>query len=192
MPYAAYVLLYLVLEALAFWGVSQLIGVGWALLGVFVLMAVGAVGVSGALRAEMARASHGNATIGQFAGGTALALAGGALTVIPGYLTSAVGVLLLFRPTRELVRSMMASSLQKRVEDFGVRVYDISSAGRAGTSYGTFGDGNGRNGSTAYNDGTGYPGDIIDDASGDDAFERDIEQWSKNARPEDFGGTGEK
>ena len=192
MPYAAYVLLYLVLEALAFWGVSQLIGVGWALLGVFVLMVVGAVGVSGALRAEMARASHGNATIGQFAGGTALALAGGALTVIPGYLTSAVGVLLLFRPTRELVRSMMASSLQKRVEDFGVRVYDISSAGRPGASYGTFGDGNGRTGSTSYNDGTGYPGDIIDDAGSDDAFERDIEQWSKNARPEDFGGTGEK
>lgn len=174
MPYAAYFFLYLLLEALAFWGVSQLIGVGWALAGIFILMVVGAVGASGAMRAEMLRASHGQASIGQFAGGTALAMAGGALTVMPGYVTSAIGVLLLFRPTRELIRSSMAASLRKRIETFGVQVYDASAMGRRATSYGTFG-----------------PGDVIDaepePAKGEE-LDAEIEQWSRNARPEDFGG----
>lgn len=171
MPYAAYFLIYLILEALAFWGVSQLIGVGWALAGIFILMIVGAVGASGAMRAEVARASHGRASIGQFAGGTALAMAGGALTVLPGYITSAVGVLLLFRPTRDLIRQSMAVSLRKRVETFGAQVYDVSNMQRHATSYGTFGDGSASE-------------EVIDS--------EEIEKWSRDARPEDFGGPSER
>ena len=63
----------------------------------------------------------------------------------------------------------MAKSLQKRVEDFGVQVYDVSPMKRHGASYGTLGDGEG----------------VID--AEPDPSDEDIENWSQNARPEDFG-----
>lgn len=172
MPYAVYVLLYLLLEALAFWGVSQLVGVGWALFGVFALMIIGAFAASGALRRELHRASAGRTTIGQFAGGTALVAAGWALAVVPGYLTSVIGAVLLFGPTRELVRTSMAASLNKRVEQFGAQVYDAAGMRRRATSYGSFGSGTGS---------TDVTGQVID--------ESEIEQWSRDAKPEDFGET---
>lgn len=165
-------LAYFLIEALAFWGVSQLIGVGWALLGIFILMVVGALAASPALRSELERASSGAGSVGQFAGGTALVAAGWALAIIPGYVSSVIGLLLLVRPTRELVRKSMANSLRKRVEDFGVQVYDVSPMKRRSASYGSF-----------------APGDVID-AEPDTApapSDEEIENWSRNARPEDFG-----
>lgn len=163
------IIAYFLIEALAFWGVSQLIGVGWALFGIFALMLVGALAASPALRSELARAQTGNGSVGQFAGGTALVAAGWALAILPGYVTSVIGLLLLLRPTRELVRRSLAKSLQKRIEDFGVQVYDASPMKRRSTSYGTFGDGEG----------------VID--AEPDPSDEDIENWSQNARPEDFG-----
>lgn len=163
------ILVYFLIEALAFWGVSRLVGVGWALVGIFALMLIGALAASPALRSELERASSGNGTVGQFAGGTALVAAGWGLAIIPGYVTSLTGLILLLRPTRELVRKSMANSLRKRVEDFGVQVYDASPMKRRSTSYGTFGDG-----STVI-DAEPDPSDV------------DIENWSRDARPEDFG-----
>lgn len=163
------ILVYFLIEALAFWGVSRLVGVGWALVGIFALMLIGALTASPALRSELERASSGNGTVGQFAGGTALVAAGWALAIIPGYVTSLTGLILLLRPTRELVRKSMANSLRKRVEDFGVQVYDASPMKRRSTSYGTFGDGS-----------------TVIDAEPDPSDE-DIENWSRDARPEDFG-----
>lgn len=165
MPFLAYFLI----EALAFWGVSRLVGVGWALVGIFALMLIGALAASPALRSELQRASSGNGTVGQFAGGTALVAAGWALAIIPGYVSSLTGLMLLLRPTRELVRKSMANSLQKRVEEFGVHVYDASPMKRRSTSYGTFGDGS-----------------TVIDAEPDPSDE-DIATWSRDARPEDFG-----
>lgn len=164
------ILAYFLIEALAFWGVSQLVGVGWALVGIFALMLIGALAASPALRSELERASSGNGTVGQFAGGTALVAAGWALAIIPGYVSSLIGLMLLLRPTRELVRKSMANSLRKRVEDFGVQVYDASPMKRRSTSYGTFGDGS-----------------TVIDAEPDPSDE-DIATWSRDARPEDFGG----
>lgn len=163
------ILLYFLVEALAFWGVSRLVGVGWALVGIFALMLIGALAASPALRSELERASSGNGTVGQFAGGTALVAAGWALAIIPGYVTSLTGLILLVRPTRELVRKSMANSLRKRVEEFGVQVYEVSPMNRRSTSYGTFGDGS-----------------TVIDAEPDPSDE-DIKNWSRNARPEDFG-----
>ena len=94
-------LAYFLIEALAFWGVSQLIGVGWALVGIFALMLIGGLTASSALRSELERASAGSGTVGQFAGGTALVAAGWALAILPGYVTSITGLLLLIRPVRE-------------------------------------------------------------------------------------------
>ena len=163
------IIAYFLIEALAFWGVSQLVGVGWALFGIFALMLVGALAASPALRSELARAQAGNGSVGQFAGGTALVAAGWALAILPGYVTSVIGLLLLLRPTRELVRRSLAKSLQKRIEDFGVQVYDASPMKRHSASYGTFGDG----------------GDVID--AEPEPSDEDISKWSENARPEDFG-----
>lgn len=163
------ILAYFLIEALAFWGVSQLIGVGWAFFGIFALMLLGALAASPALRSELERAQAGKGSVGQFAGGTALVAAGWALAILPGYVSSFTGLLLLVRPTRELARKSMAKSLQKRIEDFGVQVYDASPMKRRSTSYGTFGDG----------------GDVID--AEPDPSDEDIENWSQNARPEDFG-----
>ena len=122
------IIAYFLIEALAFWGVSQLVGVGWALFGVFALMLVGALAASPALRSELARAQAGNGSVGQFAGGTALVAAGWALAILPGYVTSVIGLLLLLRPTRELVRRSLAKSLQKRIEDFGCLLYTSDAA----------------------------------------------------------------
>lgn len=152
---------YVLIEALAFWGVSKLVGVGWALAGLFILMAIGAVSASVALRAELKRASTGASTMGQFAGGTALVAAGWGLSVIPGYVSSLVGALLVFRPTRELVRSSLARSWQKKIEDFGVKFYSSTPMSGYSPTYGSFID------------------------------HDEIEQWSKEARPEDFGEAGE-
>ena len=153
---------YVLIEALAFWGVSNLVGVGWALAGLFILMAIGAVSASVALRAELQRASTGASTMGQFAGGTALVAAGWGLSVIPGYVSSLVGALLVFRPTRELVRSSLARSWQKKIEDFGVKFYSSTPMSGYSPTYGSFID------------------------------HDEIEQWSKEARPEDFGEAGEQ
>ena len=153
---------YVLIEALAFWGVSKLVGVGWALAGLFILMAIGAVSASVALRAELQRASTGASTMGQFAGGTALVAAGWGLSVIPGYVSSLVGALLVFRPTRELVRSSLARSWQKKIEDFGVKFYSSTPMSGYSPTYGSFID------------------------------QDEIEQWSKEARPEDFGEAGEQ
>lgn len=153
---------YVLIEALAFWGVSTLVGVGWALAGLFILMAIGAVAASVALRAELQRAATGGSTMGQFAGGTALVAAGWGLSVIPGYVSSLVGALLVFRPTRELVRSSLARSWQKKIEDFGVKFYSSSPMSGYSPTYGSFID------------------------------HDEIEQWSKDARPEDFGEAGEQ
>lgn len=155
-------LTYVLIEALAFWGVSKLVGVGWALAGLFILMAIGAVSASVALRAELQRASTGASTMGQFAGGTALVAAGWGLSVIPGYVSSLVGALLVFRPTRELVRSSLARSWQKKIEDFGVKFYSSTPMSGYSPTYGSFID------------------------------HDEIEQWSKEARPEDFGEAGEQ
>ncbi len=153
---------YVLIEALAFWGVSKLVGVGWALAGLFIFMAIGAVSASVALRAELQRASTGASTMGQFAGGTALVAAGWGLSVIPGYVSSLVGALLVFRPTRELVRSSLARSWQKKIEDFGVKFYSSTPMSGYSPTYGSFID------------------------------HDEIEQWSKEARPEDFGEAGEQ
>ena len=158
MPYFA---IYVLIEALAFWGVSKLVGVGWALAGLFILMAFGAVAASMALRSELQRASMGTSTMGQFAGGTALVAAGWGLSVIPGYVSSLCGALLVFRPTRELIRSLLARSWQKKIEDFGVKFYSSSPMSGYSPTYGSFID------------------------------HDEIEQWSQDARPEDFGEAGD-
>lgn len=138
MPFA--LLLYFLAEALAFYGVAKLIGVGWALFWIFVLMALGTLCAGVSLRGALLHAAEGTTTPGRLAGDSALLLTGWALSVIPGFVTSAVGLLLIFPPTRALVRRSLTARLEQSVQDFSVRVYNASPMSRTRTSYGSFGE----------------------------------------------------
>lgn len=136
MPVA--LLAYFVAEALAFFAVSKLIGVGWALFWIFGLMAIGALCAAVSLRSAFARAARGRSSVEKLAGDSALLILGWVLSIIPGYVSSALGLLLIFGPTRAVVRRSLTTKLQQRVEDFGVRVYNTSPVSRYTTSYGRF------------------------------------------------------
>jgi UPF0716 protein FxsA len=62
-----------------------------------------------------------------------LVLTGGALLIIPGFITDAIGIVLLFPPTRALMRRLLVRNLQSRVVLRAVRFtrpYDVDSTAR--------------------------------------------------------------
>lgn len=61
--------------------------------------------------------------------GGALVLAGGVLLVIPGVLTDAVGLFLLFPPTRRLVAGIVRRRLERGMAEGTVRVTTFQSSG---------------------------------------------------------------
>ena len=138
MPFA--LLLYFLAEALAFYGVAKLLGVGWALFWIFALMALGTLFAGISLRGTLLHAAEGTTAPGRVAGDSALLLTGWALSIVPGFVTSAVGLLLIFPPTRALVRRSLTARLERSVQDFSVRVYNASPMSRTRTSYGNFGE----------------------------------------------------
>ncbi|WKD57687.1 phage T7 F exclusion suppressor FxsA [Corynebacterium capitovis DSM 44611] len=129
---------YVLIEALAYVGVAQLLGWGWAFLALVAVMALGGAAAGLSLRGVLARAAHGQGSIGQVAGDTALLAAGWALCVVPGYVTSILGVALVAGPTRGAIRRILTTRVKDTVEHFGARVYSASPAGQQHTSYGTF------------------------------------------------------
>lgn len=129
---------YFAVEMLAFWGVAKAIGVGWALLLVLALMALGAFAASLSLRAALARAAQGRSSVGRLAGDSALLLAGWALCVVPGFVSSVVGLLLILPPTRALIRGVLSARVRRNIEQVGMRVYESAPMSRYRTSYGTF------------------------------------------------------
>ena len=131
-------LAYFVVEALAFFLVARAIGVGWALLAIFVLMIAGGAAATMALRGAMMDAVNGRSSVGKLAGDTALLIGGWALSVVPGFVTSLVGLPLVFGPTRGLIRKTMTRRARSAVENLGVRVYNATPLGQFQTSYGSF------------------------------------------------------
>ena len=129
---------YFVIEVLAFIGVARLIGLGWAFLAVFALSVLGGVGANIALRNSLTRAAGGRNSLGRFAGDSAILAAGWILCILPGFVSSLVGLVLIFPPTRALVRRSLTAKATKAVEDFSMRVYSASPVSRQFTSYGTF------------------------------------------------------
>ena len=150
---------YFVLETLAFYGVAKLLGVGWALIALFVTMFFGMAVAMWEVRRLMARQIVRDKAsgalymkqegAGKLAGNVGLTIAGGILLSIPGFLTAIVGILLLLPPTRALTRKLMGFSFIR---------------GAQHNSYGTFGSG-------------GY--EVVD--------EEEIHRWSESVNPEDFG-----
>lgn len=155
---------YFLIEALAFWGVSQLIGVGWALVVLFLCFFGGLVLAAFEMKRIGSIALHQQKiNPGRIAGDYGLLAAGAILVALPGFVTSALGLLLILSPIRALVRGMLAKKLRAKVEDLGMRGFQATNRYRQQTSYGSFRD-------------DSKP--VID--------EEELKDWSKNVRPEDF------
>lgn len=164
MPFILAVFPVLVIEALVFWAVASWLGVGWALLLMFGLMALGLVATPFEMNRVGRRAAAQKLSAGRLAGDYGLLTAGAILAGTPGIASSVVGLLLISSPTRAVARRILARRLMKSIENLGVRSYEATSARRQGTSYGSFGD--------------PRSGEVID--------ESEIEDWTRDIRPEDF------
>lgn len=163
----------LLIEALTFWAVASWLGVGWALLLLFVLMALGLVSAGVEMQRVGRLAAAQRISAGRLAGDYGLLTAGAILAGTPGIASSVVGLLLIFPPTRSLARRMLAAKLIGSIENFGVRSFEATNAGRSATSYGSFVDPEAPR--------SGEPAGEVIDAS-------EIEEWTRDIRPEDFGG----
>ncbi len=180
---------YLLTEALAFWAVASWIGVGWALAALFGAMFIGGLLAGIELRRIGRLAATERISPGRATGDYGLLVAGGILAGIPGFVTSLLGLLLVFPPTRALIRAGLAVKLKKMVENLGVRAFEVTNARRPHDQYGTFGGFGGfgqPNGADAA--GTTGAGPVGDDQVIID--EEEIREWTRDVRPEDFGGEG--
>lgn len=129
---------YFAVEVLAFIGVAKLIGVGWAFLALFALMVFGVLAANLSLRSTFASAAHGRSSVGKLAGDSAILLVGWVLCVLPGFVSTAVGLLMIFPPTRALFRRSLNASVQQSMENFSARLYEASPLSQRRTSYGKF------------------------------------------------------
>ncbi|MFC5938870.1 FxsA family protein [Corynebacterium choanae] len=141
MPFV-YFLLYLIAESLAFYGVAKLIGTGWALVALGAVFIFGLLLASFELTAIAKKASTGQISPGRSMGDSGLVTVGVAGCVVPGFVTSVAGLLLIIPPTRALVRRSLARTLRKRLDEFGVRAVSrsrmMNTSGRPTNRYGTF------------------------------------------------------
>lgn len=125
-----YVLLYLVVEIVALVALGSVIGLGWTLL---VLLAGSVLGLLLARRegVRAAQAIAGAVTNRQVSHveltDGLLVAAGGVLLFVPGLVTDLAGLLLVFRPTRALVRRRLVRTAERRTP--GLRTARIRSAG---------------------------------------------------------------
>ncbi|MEJ5927308.1 FxsA family protein [Corynebacterium sp. H128] len=156
---------YFIIEALAFWGVSKLIGVGWALVALFVCFFGGLVLAAFEMQriGRSALRNQGQVSAGRIAGDYGLIAAGAIGVALPGFVTFVLGLLLILPPTRALFRGMLAKKLRVKVENLGMRGFEATNRYRQEASYGSFKDPN---------------KSVID--------EDEIQQWSDNLDPEDF------
>ncbi|MCQ9342906.1 FxsA family protein [Corynebacterium sp. 76QC2CO] len=201
---------YILIEALAFWGVASWLGVGTALLLLLGFFFGGLIFAAWEMSRISRRLMQGN-NPGKAAGDLGLTAAGAILIAMPGFCTSIFGLLLVLTPTRALLRKVLARKLALKIEQLGVRSYEQAAAFRPTTStYGSFGSGTGSgSGVMLGEDGKVFiPGDAGPGDNGangatprpdsDPNFEAAIEAWSATMKPEDFtvnppkdGGSGE-
>jgi UPF0716 protein FxsA len=167
----------LLIEALTFWAVASWLGLGWALFAVFALMGLGMVSTGVEMQRVGRLAAAKRISPGRLAGDYGLLTAGAILAATPGIASSVVGLLLIFPPTRALVRRVLAAKLVKSIEDLGVRSFEATNANRAATSYGSFFDPQGP-----------PPAAQADQSTGEVIDESEIAEWTRDIRPEDFTG----
>lgn len=114
-------LTYLVVEIAAFAGLVAWLGFGWALLAVFAATALGVLMLrrtaAGVLR-ELGRALDGERSAGPALIDTAILAAAVFLLAVPGVVSTALGMALLVKPVRALVRPVAAYVGAKRIAKF--------------------------------------------------------------------------
>ena len=183
MPFVLFIA-YILLESLAFWAVAQWIGVLWALLALALTMLFGMSIASWEVRRMMSsriRTSGDGAyvmedpTPGKTAGNVGLTMVGGLLLSLPGFVSTIMGALLIFAPTRSVIRSVLAASMFKKIENMGVRVYEASPMAQHRDTYGSFGAATAGPGAGS----AGQSHEVID--------EEELRDWTEHVKPEDFG-----
>lgn len=187
-----YLVLYMLAETLAFWAVAEWIGVFWALIALFITMffgmSIAGIEVRRLMGKQVEQAGDGtyyvrDDNVGKTAGNVGLTLAGGMLLSLPGFLTSFLGILLIFAPTRSLFRKFMAVSIYRKVERMGVCIYEASPMAQQHDSYGNFGSfGQAAGQSFGQSSGQSDSHEVID--------EEELRNWSENLDPDDFGPRG--
>lgn len=134
MPFALG-LAYLITEALAFWAVASWLGVGTALILLFVTFFGGLALASWQMRSIGRRRTTPGALIGD-----AGLITFGAIGVgLPGFVSTLIGLLVILPPTRRTIRRMLGRKLRGSIETMGVRSFEATNAYRQQTSYGSFG-----------------------------------------------------
>lgn len=159
---------YILIEAFAFWGVAQWLGTATALIALIAFLFGGLFLAAFEMRSISRRLASGNSSPGRAAGDLGLLAAGAVGVALPGFVTSLFGLLLILPPTRALIRSFLAKGLRKKIEDMGVRSFEATNSYRQHASYGSF---------SAQS--------IIEH---DQLNEEEIQKWSRDIKPEDFGG----
>ena len=174
---------------MAFWAVAEWIGVLWALLALALTMLFGMTIASWEVRRMMVsrirQTDDGvyvmeDPTPGKTAGNVGLTMVGGILLSLPGFVSTVFGALLIFAPTRSIIRTLLAASMFRKIENMGVRVYEASPMAQHRDSYGSFGtfdagaSGDGMGGM----DQTGQSHEVLD--------EDEIRTWTQHVKPEDF------
>ena len=185
MPFLLFIA-YILLETLAFWAVAEWIGVLWALLALALTMLFGMTIATWEVRRMMAsrirQTGDGvyvmeDPTPGKTAGNVGLTMVGGILLSLPGFVSTIFGALLIFAPTRSIIRTLLAASMFNKIEDMGVRVYEASPMAQHRDSYGSFGTVGGSTASSGM-DQSGQSHEVLD--------EEEIRTWTQHVKPEDF------
>jgi len=122
-----------VVEVVAFVEVARAIGwlaallllLGSSIVGVQLLRVEGRAAIAQVSLAVSQRRPAGAAAVDG-----ALGFIGAALLAVPGFVTAAVGVLLLLRPTRTLVRDRMSRRFARRAMSFAARTNRFAPGGR--------------------------------------------------------------
>ncbi|MDN6430456.1 FxsA family protein [Corynebacterium flavescens] len=192
MPFLVF-FVYIILETLAFWAVSRWIGLGWALLALFVCMFFG-MSIAGfevrrLMSHQVVKGEDGvyymdSSQAGKTAGNVGLTLLGGFLLSMPGFVSTGLGILLILPPTRAFIRTIAAASLYRKIENVGARMYEASPMHNNHASYGSFGT------PPSAAAGSSHPsmGGI---GSGTEVIEEEeIHRWSEQVSPEDFSSPG--
>ena len=193
MPFVLFIA-YVLLESVAFWAVAKWLGILGAVLALFITMFFGmtiaAWEVRRIMRRQVVRGEDGiyymdGEQAGKTAGNVGLTLAGGMLLSMPGFVSTIVGALLIFAPTRSLARTILAASMVRKIEHMGTRIFEASPMAQHHDSYGSFGGFDGfktNNGSNARNPFQEGSAEVLD--------EEEIRKWSENLSPDDFTGGG--
>lgn len=166
---------YFFVEVLAFLGVAKLIGVGWAFLAIFGCMLLGGFVAAMSMRSMLTSVAQGKESVGALAGDTALLIAGWAMCVVPGFVSTFFGLLMVLPPTRTLMRRGLTARVRRSLERFGAQLFDASPMAQHRTSYGTF---------------TPAPGEASRRTSHEVIDADELEQWYRMDGPSGETGSG--